>query len=265
MGLSIYRIDNRTYARYNGINSRKGDFGKVKKGMSVLTLFVMLLALAAPVLAEDVSGAGIWTEILAVGAWNPAVVESGGEMLAPAEFGLDFRMELLEDGACEIMRNGRSETGTWSQDGSSIAVQDDLHGEQLFALTEDGTLTAMVDEGVTVVFVRDGAATVTGLWTAASAASGGESFAPAEVEMELTMDLLEDGSCVLTLNGRNELGTWAQYGANVAVWDANGMAQRFELAEDGSLRAALGEFDVALVRDVAAKVAENIAGGEKGM
>lgn len=163
MGPSIYRIDNRTYARYNGINSRKGDFGKVKKGMSVLTLFVMLLALAAPVLAEDVSGAGIWTEILVVGAWTPAVVESGGEMLAPAEFGLDFRMELLEDGACEIMRNGRSETGTWSQDGSSIAVQDDLHGEQLFALTEDGTLTAVVDEGVTVVFVRDGAATVTGL------------------------------------------------------------------------------------------------------
>ena len=170
MGPSIYRIDNRTYARYNGINSRKGDFGKVKKGMPVLTLFVMLLALASPVLAEDVSGAGIWTEILVVGAWTPAVVESGGEMLAPAEFGLDFRMELLED-----------------------------------------------------------------------------------------------GSCVLTLNGRNELGTWVQYGANVAVWDANGMAQRFELAEDGSLRAALGEFDVALVRDVAAKVAENVAGGEKGM
>ncbi len=74
--------------------------------------------------------------------------------------------------------------------------------------------------------------------------------------MDLTMDLAEDGTCALTLNGRSEAGSWTQYGMNVAVWDAQGAVQRFELMEDGTLRAALGIQTLTLVRDGVAEAGE---------
>lgn len=234
----------------------------MKKGLSILAAIVMVFALAVPALAEADSAAGVWSEVSVVGAWTPAVVESAGELLTPAEVGIDFYMEILGDGTCEIMRNGQSATATWSREGSSVVMQDDLYGEQRFELMEDGTLTAMADEDMTVVFVRDGALTAAGLWTAASVTAGSETFDPAEMEMDLTMDLAEDGACALTLNGRSEAGSWTQYGMNVVVWDAQGAVQRFELMEDGTLRAELGIQTLTLVREGAAEAEKAVTDSE---
>ena len=52
------------------------------------------------------------------------------------------------------------------------------------------------------------AASAAGLWTLTTAESAGVTFDAVEMGMEMTMDLADDGTCVLTLNGENEMGTW---------------------------------------------------------
>ena len=127
----------------------------MKRGLSVLVALAMLLALAVPALAEAASG--VWSEISIVGAWTPAVGESAGELLTPAEVGIDFYMEILGDGTCEIMRNGQSTTAVWLRNGSIVIVQDDFYGIQRFELMEDGTLRAEL--GIqTLTLVHEGAA-----------------------------------------------------------------------------------------------------------
>ena len=80
--------------------------------------------------------------------------------------------------------------------------------------------------------------------------------------MDLTMDLAEDGTCALTFNGRSEAGSWTQYGMNVAVWDAQGAVQRFELMEDGTLRAELGIQTLTLVHEGAAEAEKAVTDSE---
>lgn len=129
----------------------------MKRGLSILAAIAMVFALAVPALAEADSAAGVWSEVSVVGAWTPAVVESAGELLAPAEVGIDFYMEILGDGTCEIMRNGQSTTAVWLRNGSIVIVQDDFYGIQRFELMEDGTLRAAL--GIqTLTLVRDGVA-----------------------------------------------------------------------------------------------------------
>ena len=74
----------------------------------------------------------------------------------------------------------------------------------------------------------EAAASAAGLWTLTTAESAGVTFDAVEMGMEMTMDLADDGTCVLTLNGENEMGTWEQNGAAVAVLDSTGAEQAFQ-------------------------------------
>lgn len=93
------------------------------------------------------------------------------------------------------------------------------------------------------------AASAAGLWTLTTAESAGVTFDAVEMGMEMTMDLAEDGTCVLTLNGENEMGTWEQNGAEVAVLDSTGAEQAFQLMEDGTLTASQEDMKLIFTRD----------------
>lgn len=80
----------------------------------------------------------------------------------------------------------------------------------------------------------EGAVDYTGLWTMTGGVVNGQSYTDEQLGMELTMELREDGTCILTISDEAENGTWVAAENGVTVTDATDVAQTFTL-EEGKL------------------------------
>ena len=74
----------------------------------------------------------------------------------------------------------------------------------------------------------------TGLWVMTGGEVNGQSYTAEQLQMEVSMELLEGGACTLTISGEAEEGTWAVGENGVTVTDSTEVAQFFAL-QDGNL------------------------------
>lgn len=81
---------------------------------------------------------------------------------------------------------------------------------------------------------EDSAVDYTGTWTATTLEVNGAAMDPAMLGMSMTMVLNEDGSCVLTALGMEQIGTWAVTDTGITTTDADGVVDTYTLI-DGKL------------------------------
>lgn len=102
-----------------------------------------------------------------------------------------------------------------------------------------------------------------GTWVLTSIASAGMSFEPSTLGMDMTVVLNEDGSCIMSMMGMTEEGTWTAVEGGVAMTDASGATDTLTY-RDGALVLASEGIEMILTPGVAAPAADDAAAADEG-
>lgn len=155
------------------------------------------------------------------GSWMLTGAEVGGAPIDLSLIGLTMTMELREDGSCTLTTMGVPEEGSWAETEGGVAVTDSL-GETNVFVPAEGKLAAEQD-GMKIIFSRAGdMAAFVGVWELTGLESEGVQMGTATMAMfglTMTMTLKEDGTCVVSAAGQDEVGTWHVTEQGVAITD----------------------------------------------
>ncbi len=114
-----------------------------------ISIFLAILMLAMPGLAEATS---------LEGTWNVTSMQTQGITIDDMSMvGLSMSISLYADGTAFIVINGMEESGSWAQNGSVLEITDSSGEVQEFAILEDGTLS-MEQEGGVLILTREDSA-----------------------------------------------------------------------------------------------------------
>lgn len=75
----------------------------------------------------------------------------------------------------------------------------------------------------------------TGEWALTGAQASGVTVDPTALGLEMSMVIMEDGTCALYSMGEEEVGTWVLIEGGIAVTDADAVAMNMLLNEEGAL------------------------------
>ena len=95
----------------------------------------------------------------------------------------------------------------------------------------------------------------TGLWVMTGGEVNGQSYTAEQLQMEVSMELLEGGACTLTISGEVEEGTWAVTSTGVTSTDSTGVEDVYTL-QDGMLVAAVEGINLVFCRESEAAMLE---------
>ena len=216
----------------------------MKKAFAALLILSMLLSAVAMAEAADM-----------MGTWYMVEMNDGGNVINPADLGMQVKLEIKEDGTAAMDNNGTAVEGTWTLENGELTVVDDTGAPAVFTL-QDGNLVAQMDENGTMTFGREpaeGDAFVpaepveaaqedfAGVWTVVKAGMDG-AYYPASLLDENGITATIEGT-TLTLNGfmfsdtTMEL-TYADGAMSIAASDESSglsMGVTAQLLEDGML------------------------------
>lgn len=116
----------------------------MKKLIAKTTLLALVLTLALGVLAACGGGDDAKSEF--VGTWKATKITYTGVEMEPSEAGLEFTVEIKEDGTLTATTNGEDDgAGEWEEKDGTIHITDGTGAEM------DGTL----EDGVMVIDFGD--------------------------------------------------------------------------------------------------------------
>lgn len=114
-----------------------------------ISIFLAILMLAMPGLAEATS---------LEGTWNVTSMQTQGVTIDDMSMvGLSMSISLYADGTAFMVINEMEESGSWAQNGSVLEITDSSGEVQEFAILEDGTLS-MEQEGGVLILTREDSA-----------------------------------------------------------------------------------------------------------
>lgn len=114
-----------------------------------ISIFLAILMLAMPGLAEATSLEGTWN---LTSAQTQGITIDDISML-----GVSMSISLDADGTALMVLNEMEESGSWAQNGSVLEITDSFGEVQEFAILEDGTLS-MEQDGVVLILTREDSA-----------------------------------------------------------------------------------------------------------
>ena len=230
----------------------------MKKLFAVLTVLAMLLSAAA--IAETADFLGIWYLV---------AMQSDGETMNPADFGMSMIMELKEDGSVQaetaMGEEADPQEGTWAQDGESIVVT--IDGDPASFVFQDGQLVG-TDEAMSMVFGREPAegevytpaevvaaeeADFEGAWTAVKYGADGLFMDASLVGMDMGAEFKDGGMQLSGFFGSDTAipMTFADGAYSFATDDESEMFASItaEMLEDGNLKVTMstGEDEIILI------------------
>ena len=177
-----------------------------------------------------------------LGTWIGQTMEMEGSVISLADFGIVMNLTLNEDGTLVMFDGEEEEASTWSVSGG-VALID---GTQV-VLQADGTL-CMEEDGVKIIFTRDGEATAPvstpapaapvgedgasflGTWIGQTMEMEGAVISLADFEIVMNLTLNEDGTMTLFDGEEETEGTWTVSDGVITVDSMQGV-----LLDDGSL------------------------------
>lgn len=175
-----------------------------------LGIFMALLLLATPAIAEGATAEGDWELISAV---------IGGDTYENlAELGMHMTMRLEADGTGVQNVNEDEYPVTWSEADGTIMI-DDGNGALPYALQPDGTLQGVDDSGDSMTFARAAASdSAAGAWTLTAVETEETTISDVStLDYEFDLLLNADGTGRLTVDGDDVSCTWTQNGSAVTL------------------------------------------------
>ena len=179
-----------------------------------------------------------------VGSWYCTEMELEGTPLDPVALGLDFLMTLNADGTAELTMSGEQELGTWNvQDGVAFVegtaitlgedgtlCMDDGESKMIFTSAESYTPSAPEPAGAELETVHASFEDFVGTWTATVMETEGMRLNVADLGLEMTLTLGEDGTATLFSFGEEDTAAWT-YADGAADVDGTAVV----MTADGSL------------------------------
>ncbi len=202
---------------------------------------------------------GAEEEINYIGAWTLASLEVNGDVVQePSAIGISGGVVLNEDGSCVLTMRDEMQNGTWVATETGITTTDAEGVVDTYTLV-DGKLVVEVD-GVRLTFVRVAEKIdYVGSWALTSAKASGMTLDPAQLGLEISLHIYEDGTCEMVSMGEMEQGTWAETEGGIVITDTSGEPLALTVM-DGALIAELDGVAMIFTPVVEDEYAEPLAG-----
>ncbi len=207
----------------------------------MLGIFMVLLLVTAPAIAQGAAVEGDWELI--------CVVVDGITYEDLDQQGLSMTMRLEEDGTGVQTIDDEVYPVTWVEAEGEILI-DDGGGPIPYILQPDGALLGEVSTGNSMTFVPAAAAdSVAGAWQMTVAQSEGIIITDTStLGIELSLLLNEDGTGTLFSSEGDSACTWTQSGAAVTIMMEDSQPQSFALQGDGTLEWVVNGVTLILTR-----------------
>ena len=233
---SGYTYDPSAYSAAAAVESKPAK----KKGGAIIFLALAALVVIAAlifIIAGRSGGKTPASDDPVLGLYTAQRAEASGVSISIRSMWKNgFSIELRDKGKASINVDGKTGSAKWTLDGESFTVKGS--GVDCSGTLSDGVITLedVMDSGVTLYFIKDGASLPTEASEPPAQASAGadedtiglyhaDKAEAYGIEIEIStmwekgfsIDLQEDGKCSVSVNGNNASGSWSQDGEIVSV------------------------------------------------
>ena len=205
--------------------------GKKKGGVIALIILaaVVVLGAAAFLIYSLTAGGKAPADDPVLGVYSAQKAETTGMTISiRTMWKNDFTIELKKGGRAALNVDGKTGSAKWKLDGNRFTIKGS--GIDCSGTLSDGTLILenVLDSGITLYFAKDGVPSlsqapasaaeknVSGLYNADKAVAFGRECEISDMwEKGISIELKDDGTCGISINGINTSGSWSKSGDTV--------------------------------------------------